>query len=190
MNMQIKIVFIGMIVISSLFYPFGAYAHDQIFPEEKLKVLVPQAESFEQRNLYMSDEQRLEIEKALKTGLPEEDLKPSLYFAVVRQTKDSPPRKEAAVLFIDAYGEGGKIEIGVAVNRNGDLMRIHIFENSESENLSHQAFLNQYEGKKASDAFMVGADITAPAGKEKDAQAIASGVRRGVLIINELLRKK
>lgn len=178
-------------VIAAVFLSTSySFAHDLVWPGEKLKALFPQAESFEQKNLYVSDEQRSRIEKTLGSRLPEEDMKPSIYLAVVRSAPDSPPKKAAAMMFIDAYGEGGKIELGVVVSGNGELMKVHIFENKESDKLVQQTFLRQFEGKKASDPFAAGNDIKAPAGKDKPAQAIASGARRGLLIINEMFRKK
>jgi hypothetical protein len=167
-------------------FPVLSSAHDLVWPGEKLKAMFPQAESFEQKNLYVSDEQRGRIESALGSKLPEEDLKPSIYLAVVRSSADSPPRKAAAMMFIDAYGEGGKVEMGVVVGGKGDIMKVLVFENNESREVTSDAFLKQLEGKKASDSFTV----KAPAGKEKPAQAIASGAKRGLLIINEMFRKK
>ncbi len=183
---------IAAITMAVLLFLFAAhsFAHDLVWPGEKLKILFPQAESFEQKNLYVSDEQSSRIEKALGSRLPEEDMKPSLYLAVVRSGPDTPLRKAAAMLFIDAYGEGGKIEMGVVVSGKGDLMKVHVFENKEPQKIVRQSFLKQFEGKKASDQFKVGADITAPPGGEKSAQAIASGARRGLLIINEMFKKR
>jgi hypothetical protein len=43
---------------------------------------------------------------------------------------------------------------------------------------------------KVTDSFKVGTDVTAPGAMVKSAQAVASGARRGLLIINEVLRKK
>ena len=80
--------------------------------------------------------------------------------------------------------------MGIVVNGKGELMRVHIFENREPEQLSRSDFLKQFEGKKASEKFQVGSDIQAPVGAEGSAQAISSGVRRGLLIIEELFRKK
>lgn len=180
----------SFIVIAFLFLSVGSYAHDLVWPGEKLKALFPQADSFEQKNLYVSDEQKLSIEKTLGSRLPEEDLKPSIYLAIIKTGADSPPRKAAAIMFIDAFGEGGKIEMGVVVSGKGDLMKVQIFENKESSKLIQQAFLRQFEGKKATELFKIGSDITAPAGTDKPAQAIASGARRGLLIINEMFRKK
>jgi len=167
-----------------------SYAHDLVWPGEKLKALYPQAVSFEQKNLYVSDEQKAALEKTLGTRLPEEDLKPSLYLAIIKSGTDSPPRKGAAIMFIDAVGEGGKIEMGVVVGGKGELIEIQLFENKESSKLTQQVFLKQFEGKKATDPFKINMDITAPAGTDRAAQAIASGARRGLLIINEMFRKK
>ena len=177
-------------IILLLFFVSVSFAHDLVWPGEKLKILFPQAESFEQKNLYVSDEQRTAIERALGSRLPEEDLKPSIYLAVVRSSPEAPPRKAAAMMFIDAHGEGGKIEMGVVVSGKGEIMKVHIFENKESEKLLQPQFLKQFENKKSSDLFKVGADISAPAGREKSAQTIASGARRGLLIINEMFRKR
>ena len=167
-----------------------SYAHDLVWPGEKLKTLYPQAVSFEQKNLYVSDEQKASIEKALGSRLQEEDMKPSIYFAVVKADAGSTPRKAAAIVFIDAAGQNGKVEIGVVVNGKSEISRILIFENNESPKIIQQAFIRQFEGKKASDPFRIGSDIAAPAGTEKTAEAIASGARRGLLIINEMFRRK
>jgi len=175
----------------TLFFNAGAaFSHDLVFPAEKLKTLFPLAQSFEQKNLYISDEQRAKIEGPLKSRLPEEDLKPSIYLAIVKDSPETPPRKAAAIIFIDAQGEGGKIEMGVVVGGKGDIIKVRIFENRESPKLLDQSFLKQFEGKKAADSFKVGSDITAPDAAAKSAQTIASGAKRGILIINEMFRKK
>ena len=181
------------IVLSLTIILFDAgvsFSHDLFFPAEKLKTLFPQAQSFEQKNLYISDVQKADLEKELGSSLPIEDLKPSVYFAIVRQGQDARPRKEAVIMFVDASGEGSKIEIGIVVSGKGELVRVHLFENKEPKLLSEADFLKQFDGKKPSDSFTVGRDITAPHGAEKSAQAIASGARRGLLIINELFRKR
>lgn len=188
-NIREKLLNLSSIILL-LFLVSVSFAHDLVWPGEKLKALFPQAESFEQKNLYVSDEQRAAIEKALGSRLPEEDLKPSIYLAVVRSNPDSPPRKAAAMMFIDAHGEGGKIEMGVVVGGKGEIMKVYIFENKESEKLLQLQFLRQFEHKKSSDIFKVGADISAPPGRDKSAQAIASGARRGLLIINEMFKKR
>lgn len=177
---------LGLIVL----YPSANYGHDLRWPGEKLKTLFPQAETFEQKNLYVSDEQRKNIENALGSKLPEEDLQPSIYLAIVRNSPDAPPKKAAAIIFIDAYGKGGKIEMGVVVSGRGGLVKVLIFENSEMEDIKRPVFLDQFTGKKEGDPFKTGEDISYSALERESAQAIASGAKRGLLIINETFKKK
>lgn len=51
-----RLTFIGFLI--SLFLASGAHTHDLLWPAEKLKARFPQAASFEQKNLYMSDEHK------------------------------------------------------------------------------------------------------------------------------------
>lgn len=183
---KLLILILWMIVL----YPSIDFGHDLVWPGEKLKALFPMAESFEQKNLFVSDEQRKNIENALGSKLPEEDLQPSIYFAIVRNSPDSPPKKSAAIMFIDAYGKGGMIEMGVVVSGKGILEKVLIFENNEVESIRQLLFLEQFAGKNADATFKTGKDITVPSGEEKSAQAIASGAKRGLLIINEIFKKK
>jgi len=171
-----------------LLSPQPSGAHDAVFPAEKLQAMYPQAESFEQRNLYVSEEQRHRIEAALGGALREEDLKPSVYLAIERQP-DGQARRGAVLLFIDAEGEGGIIETGIMMNAKGELTQVAIFENNEPRDILHPDFLGQFAAKKSTDPFRVGGDVSAPAGLERTAQAIASGARRGMLIVHELFRR-
>lgn len=179
-------VFLLMITL----YPYVSSGHDPVWPGEKLKALFPGAESFEQKNLYVTDQQRNNIEDALGEKLPEEDLQPSIYLAITRNSPDAPLKKVAAIIFIDAYGKGGKIEMGVVVSGKGDLEKVLIFENHEAASVSQPEFLGQFSGKKEDAPFKTGDDVVSPAGEENTAQAIASGARRGMLIINEMFRRK
>jgi hypothetical protein len=182
--------FFVAVVLIYIFTPSYSFAHDKAFPADKLKALYPEAISFEQKAIHISDQQRSRIKRQLKAPLPEEDLNSFVYFVIAKQNDNTPPRKVAVVIFTNAYGDGGEIELGVVVGRKGELMKIRVFENNEAEILSSHSFLKQFKGKISSDAFKVGIDMTSPPNEKRSTKAIASGARRGLLIINELLRKK
>jgi hypothetical protein len=188
---NVKTIFLMFLfLIAALLCTDVSSAHDLVWPGEKLKTLVPEADSFEQKNLYVSETQQKMIEERLGVVLPPEDLKPSVYLSIVRTGPDARPRKTSAMMFIDAFGNGGKIEMGVVVNGKGELQKILLFENDEAESLNDKTFLGQFEGKKPSDSFTVGVDIVAPKGNEKSAQAIASGAKRGLVIINTMFGRR
>jgi len=183
---------LGLILFFLLLFPPGTgSAHDLVWPGEKLKILFPEAETFRQKNLYVSAAQQERIEERLGRRLPPEDLKPSIYLALVRGTPGAKPRPAAAMMFIDAWGEGGKIEMGIVVGGDGRLRRAAVFENREAVDLAESGLLRQFEGKSESEDFRVGGDITVPPGvPEATARALAEGARRGLVIINEMFRRR
>lgn len=185
------LVCVGVWLMISFIAP-PAFCHDAVWPGEKLKTLVPQASSFEQRNLYVSTSQQKFIEEALGgINLPPEDLKPSVYFAVIKEGPNDKPRRSAVILFVDAKGVNGEIETAIVIDTKSRLLQLHIFENSESPTLSSVEFLGQFTGKVYSDAFVLGQDLTMVKGlNPANGQAVASGAKRGMVIVNELFRRR
>jgi len=184
-------VFLGVVLFFFMILPYPVSAHDAEWPGEKLEKMYPDAQSYEQRNLYISSQQRQNIEGKLGEPIQEEDLKPSLYFAVVKLTPDSKPQKAAVMIFMDAHGQEGVIEIGLRMSSKGVLEKIEIFnKDTQSDLISGPDFINQFQGKTHIQSFKVGVDITAPKGLEKSGQAIATATLRGMLIINELFSRK
>ncbi len=183
--------FLAFLVFVSLFFlPQLSPAHDSVWPGQKLENMYPAAQSFEQKNLYVSSRQKQNIEKILGESLRSEDLKPSIYFAVVKKSPTAQPKREAVLIFIDAEGKNGVIETGLVMGTNGAIKKLIIFENNEQAALSSPGFADQFVGKKSTQPFAVGIDITAPKGLEMSSQAVASGARRGLLIINELFKRR
>lgn len=180
----------ALAVIVGFLAPSYAIAHDVVWPGEKLEAMYPSAESFEQKNLYVSDTQQARMESMLGERLPPEDLKPSVYLAIVRNSPAERPRAAAAMIFIDAWGDGGKIEMGVVVSGRGEISEVNVFENNEKPGMISGSFLGQFKGKKAAEPFTVGRDVTAPDIPVKTAQSVASGARRGLVIINEMFRRR
>jgi hypothetical protein len=181
--------FMSLLATLILFSSYEAFGIHPVWPGNKLKIIFPGAVSFEQKKLFILDEQEQRIEEMLGFQVRDEDLWPSIYLAVQRKTPDERPKKVAAIIFVKAYGEGGKIELGVVVGRKGTLVRVHIFENNEPEVIASTDFLEQFKGKKAGDSFQVGRDIVSPEKHKRSAQAIASGAKKGLVIINEMLRR-
>lgn len=181
---------IGLLIMFVLAAAMPVFGHDTTWPGEKLERMYPAASSYEQRNLYISSPQRQRIEQELGEPLREEDLKPSVYFAVIKKNPEAKPKRAAVMIFIDAEGANDIIETGIVLNSTGMLEELMIFENREPPAISNPVFLSQFKNKKHTDPFQVGKDIQAPPGLEKTARAIASGARRGMLIINELFKRR
>ncbi len=152
-------------------------AHQQSWPGKRLAETSPQAKSFTKKQLTLSPAQTAWIEKNLGEAIRVEDKTPVFYSG-----NDESKKVVTYVLFLDAVGANGKVELGVAVSPGGAVLNTVLFEHSEGKGLEAGAFLSQFNGKTATDKFKVGADIKAPSGNEKAAQAIASSIRRGLLM--------
>jgi hypothetical protein len=181
--------FMSLLATLILFSSYEAFGIHPVWPGNKLKIIFPGAVSFEQKKLFILDEQEQRIEEMLGFQVRDEDLWPSIYLAVQRKTPDERPKKVAAIIFVKAKSEGGKIDLGVVVGRKGNLLRVHIFENNGHEVIVSTDFLEQFKGKKAGDLFQVGRDIVSPEKHKRSFQAIASGAKKGLVIINEMLSR-
>lgn len=161
-------------------------AHDDVWPGEKLQQLVPDAVSFEQHNLYLSQTQIQNIQAQIKAQLPKEDLEPSIYMAVTREDESAPPQRTAAIVFIDADVSGGIIEIGVVVDRSGTLLETVVFGHGEGGIPVPADILEDLKGLKA------GQPLPAFEKKRLGEEAFQtylaarSGVHRGLVLINEI----
>lgn len=169
--------FIAIMSTSSL-----ALAHQRSWPGKRLSEALPEAKNFTQKQATLSASQVDSVQKTLGESIRTEDKTPSFYIG-----SGADGRSIGVVLFVDAAGENGKIEIGVAINTTGSVIRIVIFESSEGSGATSQKFLSQFTGKKAADKFKVGDDVIVEKGSEKSAQGIATAVRRALLIAKAVL---
>ena len=164
-------------------FAHNADAHQRTWPGKRLAEMMPAANKFTERSVTLSSDQIAWVEKSLGESIRTEDKTPSFYVAV-----DGGGRSLGVVVFVDATGENGKIEIGVAIDVAGAVTSVALFEHSESGAVASKEFLGQFSGKKAADKFKVGDDVKAPSGGGKAAQAISTTTRRALLLAMAGLR--
>ena len=76
----------------------------------------------------------------------------------------------------------------MAIDPAGAVMKVAMFEHSESGAVSSTEYLGQFTSKKAGDKFKLGDDVKAPSGAVKAGQAIATATRRTLLLAMAALR--
>lgn len=155
----------------------SATAHDRTWPGQKLAKALPEAKSFVQRISSLDPAQVAWAEKALGEPLRTEDKAPVFY---VGAGKDG--RSVGVVTFLDASGENGKIELGVALDPAGRIVRVTLFEHGESGGVEDRAFLDQLVGKTAASPLKIGVDLRTNDDIKRSGQAIASAAKRGALL--------
>ncbi len=169
-----------MIVAALLIGP-NTSAHQKGWPGKRLSRTYPEAAKFTSRQGGLSAEQIGRIEQALGERVEAESRAPTFYPAF-----DKAGEKIGFVLFADQSGENGPIEMGVAVDPQGKVRHVVIFSSREDKKISQPVFLDQFNGKTAKDPLKIGADITPVTGAEKASQAVANGVRKALLIKQEV----
>ena len=159
----------------------SAGAHQKGWPGKRLGQTFPEAAKFTSRQVTLSSDQLARIEQAIGERVEAESRTPTFYPAFNKAGE-----KIGFVLFADQMGENGPIEMGVAVDAEGKVRHVAVLESREDRRLAKEEFLGQFHGKTLSDPLKLGADLTPVAGVEQASQAIAVGVRKVLLIKQEV----
>lgn len=171
---------IAVTTLMALFLVSVADAHQKGWPGKRLSQVFPEAAKFTSRQVTLSPDQLARIEQALGERVESESRTPTVYPAF-----DKAGNKIGFVMFADQAGENGSIEVGVAVDAEGKVRHVTVLESREDRRLAKQDFLDQFQGKTVKDVLKLGADLTPVAGAEKASQAVATGVRKVLLITQE-----
>ncbi|MEK7395340.1 MAG: hypothetical protein AAB116_00235 [Candidatus Poribacteria bacterium] len=168
-------------------------AHEAAWPGKRLAGVFPNAKNFKARQVTLNAEQTASIEKATGTKIGTEEKTPTFYIAygIDKESKSDKLQSIGAVVFIDAVGERGNMEVNVAISLKGTLYSVSLWKNKESKQLGSNEFLKQFnEKKKPEDPFQIGKDIVAAKGSEKASQAIATAAQKGWFMFREVFGKK
>ncbi len=179
-------VLVFVLMLSTIF----AWAHEAGWPGKRLAQVFPEAKNFKTRQVTLSLEQIKSIQEATGTKIGAEEKTPTFYIAY-GVDKDKKSQIIGAVIFVDAVGERGNMEVNVAISAKGKLHAVSLWKSKESKQISSKEFLKQFnEEKKLTDPFLVGKDITAATGAEKASQAVATAAKKGWLMFTEVFGKK
>lgn len=168
-------------------------AHEAGWPGKRLAGVFPNAKNFKARQVTLNAEQIANIEKATGTKIGTEEKTPTFYIAygIDKESKSDKVQPIGAVIFIDAVGERGNMEVNVAISPKGTLYSVSLWKNKESKQLGSNEFLKQFnEKKKPEDPFQIGKDIVEAKGSAKASQAVATATQKGWLIFREVFGKK
>lgn len=172
---------ISAIVLTALLFGLPVSAHQKGWPGKRLSEVFPEADRFTSRQVSLSIDQISRIEQAIGERVEPENRVPTFYPALNKAGE-----KIGFVLFADQVGENGVIEMGVAVDSQGKVRHVVIYTSREDKRISQAAFLNQFQGKGVKDPLKLGADISPVTGAEKASLAVVTGVRKALLIKQEV----
>jgi len=170
-NIKLFIMILGLLAAVQL------QAHERGWPAKRLNRIFSGAK-FTSKQFSLSQKQLSWIEKHLGEKPGTEDRAPLFYTARDKKTK----KKLGRVLFVDQKGVNGTIELSVGISTDRTVTKIDLYKHSEPKGVTKSKFLKQFVGKKATHRFKIGKDIKVSKGVAQSAQAVATGVRKALLI--------
>ncbi len=158
----------------------NSFGHQKIWPGKQLKETMPQATRFTSQQATLNNTQIERIEQSLKARLGQEDLKPTFYPAYQGE------EKIGMVIFVDETGQNGIIEIGVALNRAGQISAVKILDHREKGAIKKEEFLKQFIGKSSRDILKMEEEIIPHSDAIEASKAVIRGIKKALLLKQEV----
>lgn len=180
-----SIILIAIALIVSLVLIGSAYSGKIMSKEDALKALFKDAQVKEEKKAISAELQK-NLEKALGYQLNKELDKEKLFFIA---TKDSKLVNYGCLDTIkDKYGY---ITYLVKLDLKGAVEQVLVLFHSDEKavKVSYPEFLKQFTAKSAKDPIALGKDINASTGATISSKALADGIRKVILLTQELYLK-
>jgi len=158
-------------------------------PKEELKVLFPAVTSFSARDCKPSKAQQTAIEQQVGLKLTDDDLHNKCVVAL-HKTPEGKTASVGVAWFTHVEGTKGDLEVGLALDPQGKVLRVAVYEHQESNAIKGQDFLQQFAGKSPDDPFRIGQDLRAAAGDARGSQLAATAFRKAALVIKATFFEK
>lgn len=176
--MKMKL-FRSLVVVFVTFASVVTFAHEKIWPEKRLRRVWPDAQFFTSKQVSLSPAQSSKLlSEGVKIGAVDRNL--TFYFPQAKDSNAASVRTLGVVLFIDEYGENGKMDISVAMGSDGRVKNVDLWEQSENPSISKDTFLKQFVGKSGTDSFSEPPGFNAVTAAPKASAAVASAVKKAL----------
>ena len=164
---------IVLFVVGAMLLTTAALAHPKV-TRELLQKFWADAQSATNKEISLTDEQKKTVSKYLGRSLPKETMESDIYIVLGK----------AGSLGVLVNLDPAGMDVGVAIDRERKrIVKVQIYKHSGKHKFDAPTFLNQFAGKKASDAFKVGKDIKPVKGAEQESQTVATDIKAVLLIV-------
>ena len=157
--------------------PVAAFATDYLSVEQAQKLVFPEADSFQARDIRLGDAQREALERL--SGLPAR----SLQWQVLCARKGG---RDIGYLVVDnVIGKFELIGYAVGLNADGSVRQVEILSYRESHGYEVRlpAWRRQFAGKSVKSPLRIGSDIANISGATLSCTHVTDGVRRIVALV-------
>lgn len=171
---------VGCAVAILLLSGVNSFGHEKTWPARQLKETFPQATRFTSQQVTLNGTQIERVERELNARLPPEDRRPTFYPAY------QGGEKIGMVIFVDETGENGPIDIGIALNRSGEIAAVKILAHREKSIITREDFLKRFVGKSARDVLKLEDEIVPLKYAPRASKAVIRAVKKALLIKQEV----
>lgn len=158
--------------------------YEQVYltKEQALKVALPPSDPVVTRVLTPTAEEHKRIERRLGRKIEEPT------FTVYQSASGGKPTGYAMIL--DEQGKYYPMTFVVGLKPDGSVrdVAIMVYREKRGDAVKRRRFLGQFLGKTADDALMVNRDIIHLTGATVSSWSVAAGVKKAVVIFDELIR--
>ena len=175
---------LNYVYINSSFAQEAKEYYEQIYLTEKDALsLVFEDLKIEKKEIKLSEDKKKIIQKRLKRKIKED------YFSFYIGTKDWKIQKYALIL--DEVGKHFPITFITSLNQKGEVEQVSImtYREKRGSDVKRKRFLNQFKNKSTKDAIEIDNDIINLTGATISSWSIAAGVKKVVVLTEELLLK-
>ncbi|MEY4617723.1 MAG: Electron transport complex subunit RnfG [Pseudomonadota bacterium] len=97
---------------------------------------------------------------------------------------------EKACTIVAQKGKEGPISLGVCFDPKGLLQSVTVLSHEEERGrrITEESFLKQFKGKKATDAFVLGADVDGISGATYSSKAISEALRKSAFAFKTFVK--
>ncbi|MBO9540817.1 FMN-binding protein [bacterium] len=156
--------------------------YEQVYltKDQALKIALPAGDPVTTRTYAPRAEERKRIERRLGRKIEDDS------FTVYQSASGGKPSGYAMIL--DEQGKYYPMTFVVGIKPDGSVrdVAVMVYRERRGDAVKRRRFLNQFLGKTSDDALMVNRDVVHLTGATVSSWSIAAGVKKAVVIIDEL----
>jgi len=157
---------------------------------QAIKFALPKANAVTTQNIAISNKQKKLIESRLGWKISDKDV--TFYISTKKRNKKYPKGEKQFALILDEMGKHFPITFIVSIDNKGKILRtgVMVYREKIGAEVRKRRFLRQFKNKSAKDPLEVNRDIINITGATISSWSITAGVRRAIILTEELMLKR
>ncbi len=168
------------LIIATMMMSLGVVRAHELTPQQKtqLKSVFPEATSFSEKHVKLTDSQIALLAKKLQSKLGPKDRNVTLYMA-----QGASESLGNAIYFPAKDEDGDPIQGVIGLGMDGKVKKVMIFSHHKDYSVAQETFLGQFGGKTANpEDWHAGHTVTLVQGQESNSTAAMKAIKKAVML--------